>query len=111
MVFPHGGPLPRHPSQLYEAGLEGIVLFVALALLIRAGALKRPGFVIGAFAALYGLARIAGEFFREPDPQLGFLWGGLTMGMLLSVPMIVAGLVFMAAARRGGGAHDDTSKA
>jgi phosphatidylglycerol:prolipoprotein diacylglycerol transferase len=111
MVFPHGGPLPRHPSQLYEAGLEGIVLFVALALLIRAGALKRPGFVIGAFAALYGLARIAAEFFREPDPQLGFLWGGLTMGMLLSVPMIVAGLVFMAAARRGGGAHDDISKA
>lgn len=111
MVFPHGGPLPRHPSQLYEAGLEGIVLFVALALLIRAGALKRPGFVIGAFAALYGLARIASEFFREPDPQLGFLWGGLTMGMLLSVPMIVAGLVFMAMARRGGGAHDDTSKA
>jgi phosphatidylglycerol:prolipoprotein diacylglycerol transferase len=111
MVFPHGGPLPRHPSQLYEAGLEGIVLFVVLALLIRAGALKRPGFVIGAFAALYGLARIAGEFFREPDPQLGFLWGGLTMGMLLSVPMIVAGLVFMAAARRGGGAHDDTNRA
>ncbi len=103
MVFPHGGPLPRHPSQLYEAGLEGIVLFVALALLIRAGALKRPGFVIGAFAALYGLARIAGEFFREPDPQLGFLWGGLTMGMLLSVPMIVAGLIFMAVARRRGG--------
>lgn len=103
MVFPHGGPLPRHPSQLYEAGLEGIVLFVALALLIRAGALKRPGFVIGAFAALYGLARIASEFFREPDPQLGFLWGGLTMGMLLSVPMIVAGLVFMAIARRGRG--------
>ncbi len=103
MVFPHGGPLPRHPSQLYEAGLEGIVLFVALALLIRGDALKRPGFVIGAFAALYGLARIAGEFFREPDPQLGFLWGGLTMGMLLSVPMIVAGLVFMAIARRGRG--------
>lgn len=100
MVFPNGGPLPRHPSQLYEAGLEGVVLFIVLALLIRGGALKRPGFIIGAFAALYGVARITGEFFREPDPQLGFLWGGLTMGMLLSVPMILAGIAFMIAALR-----------
>ncbi len=102
MVFPNGGPLPRHPSQLYEAGLEGVVLFIVLALLIRAGALKRPGFIIGAFATLYGVARIISEFFREPDPQLGFLWGGLTMGMILSVPMIVAGLAFIAAAWRRG---------
>lgn len=102
MVFPNGGPLPRHPSQLYEAGLEGIVLFILLALLIRGGALKRPGLIIGAFATLYGLARITGEFFREPDPQLGFLWGGLTMGMILSVPMIIAGLAFIAAAWRRG---------
>ncbi len=102
MVFPNGGPLPRHPSQLYEAGLEGTVLFVILALMIRAGALKRPGLVIGAFATCYGLARITGEFFREPDPQLGFLWGGLTMGMILSVPMIVAGLAFIAVALRRG---------
>jgi len=100
MVFPNGGPLPRHPSQLYEAGLEGVVLFIVLALMIRAGALKRPGLIIGAFAIVYGLARIASEFFREPDPQLGFLWGGLTMGMLLSVPMILAGLAFVAAAIR-----------
>jgi phosphatidylglycerol:prolipoprotein diacylglycerol transferase len=102
MVFPNGGPLPRHPSQLYEAGLEGVVLFIVLALLIRAGALKRPGLIIGAFATCYGLARITGEFFREPDPQLGFLWGGLTMGMLLSVPMIIAGVLFMGAAWRRG---------
>ncbi|MCR6735592.1 MAG: prolipoprotein diacylglyceryl transferase [Afipia sp.] len=100
MVFPNGGPLPRHPSQLYEAGLEGIVLFILLALLIQGGALKRPGLIIGAFATIYGGARITGEFFREPDPQLGFLWGGLTMGMLLSVPMILAGLAFMIAAWR-----------
>lgn len=100
MVFPNGGPLPRHPSQLYEAGLEGIALFIILALLIQGGALKRPGFIIGAFATLYGVARITGEFFREPDPQLGFLWGGLTMGMLLSVPMILAGIAFMVAAWR-----------
>ena len=110
MVFPNGGPLPRHPSQLYEAGLEGIVLFIVLALLIRGGALKRPGLIIGAFAALYGVARITGEFFREPDPQLGFLWGGLTMGMILSVPMIVAGLSFIAAAwRRGPRAAGDAA--
>lgn len=110
MVFPNGGPLPRHPSQLYEAGLEGIVLFIVLALLIRGGALKRPGLIIGAFAALYGVARITGEFFREPDPQLGFLWGGLTMGMILSVPMIVAGLAFIAAAwRRGPRAAGDAA--
>src|ERR1700685_2826972 len=64
MVFPNGGPLPRHPSQLYEAGLEGIVLFAILAVMIRFGALKRPGLILGSFIALYALARIAGEFFR-----------------------------------------------
>jgi phosphatidylglycerol:prolipoprotein diacylglycerol transferase len=100
MVFPNGGPLPRHPSQLYEAGLEGIALFVILALMIRAGALKRPGLILGSFITLYGLARITGEFFREPDPQLGFLWGGLTMGMLLSVPMVLAGIAIIVAALR-----------
>ncbi len=93
MIFPNGGPLPRHPSQLYEAGLEGILLFTILAVLIRFGALKRPGLIVGSFIALYGLARITGEHFREPDPQLGFLWGGLTMGMLLSVPMVIAGII------------------
>ena len=72
MVFPNGGPLPRHPSQLYEAGLEGILLFTILAVMIRFGALKRPGFILGSFIAIYALARIAGEFFREPDAQLGF---------------------------------------
>jgi phosphatidylglycerol:prolipoprotein diacylglycerol transferase len=95
MIFPNGGPLPRHPSQLYEAGLEGIVLFTILAVMIRLGALKRPGLILGSFIAIYGLARIAGEHFREPDPQLGFLWGGLTMGMLLSVPMVIAGAVLI----------------
>jgi len=100
IVFPGGGPLPRHPSQLYEAALEGVVLLLLLAILIRAGLLRRPGTIIGAFALIYGLARITGEFFREPDPQLGFLWGGLTMGMLLSVPMIIAGLAFIAYARK-----------
>jgi phosphatidylglycerol:prolipoprotein diacylglycerol transferase len=100
MVFPNGGPLPRHPSQLYEAGLEGILLFIVLAVMIRMGALKRPGLILGSFIALYGVARITGELFREPDPQLGFLWGGLTMGMLLSVPMIIVGIFIIVAAMR-----------
>jgi phosphatidylglycerol:prolipoprotein diacylglycerol transferase len=100
MIFPNGGPLPRHPSQLYEAGLEGIVLFTVLAVMIRMGALKRPGLILGSFIAFYGFARITGEFFREPDPQLGFLWGGLTMGMLLSVPMIIAGAIIIVVAWR-----------
>jgi phosphatidylglycerol:prolipoprotein diacylglycerol transferase len=100
MVFPNGGPLPRHPSQLYEAGLEGILLFAILAVMIRFGALRRPGLILGSFISLYGLARITGECFREPDPQLGFLWGGLTMGMLLSVPMVIAGAVLIVMAWR-----------
>jgi len=101
MVFPNDAlHLPRHPSQLYEAGLEGIVLFALLAIMIRLGALKRPGLILGSFVTYYGMARIVGEHFREPDPQLGFLWGGLTMGMLLSVPMILAGAIIIAAAWR-----------
>ena len=100
MVFPNGGPIPRHPSQLYEAALEGLVLFTILAAMIRMGALKRPGLILGSFIAIYGIARIIGEFFREPDAQLGFLWGGLTMGMLLSLPMIVAGAIIIVVAWR-----------
>jgi phosphatidylglycerol---prolipoprotein diacylglyceryl transferase len=96
MIFPRAGPIPRHPSQLYEATLEGIVLFVVLALLVRSGALKRPGVVTGAFAVGYGIARITCEFFREPDVQLGFLWGGLTMGMILCIPLILAGIAVLA---------------
>jgi phosphatidylglycerol:prolipoprotein diacylglycerol transferase len=95
MVFPSGGPLSRHPSQLYEATLEGLVLLVALGLLIRAGALRRPGLIIGCFAVGYSVARMTCELFREPDAQLGFLWGGMTMGMLLSVPLFIAGLAFI----------------
>jgi phosphatidylglycerol:prolipoprotein diacylglycerol transferase len=92
--------LPRHPSQLYEATLEGLVLLAVLYLLIRAGALKRPGLIIGSFAVVYAIARTASEFFREPDAQLGFLWGGLTMGMVLSVPLCLAGIGFILYALR-----------
>ncbi len=104
MIFPNDRlQLLRHPSQLYQAALEGIVLFTVLAIMIRMGALKRPGLILGSFIAIYALARIAGELFREPDPQLGFLWGGLTMGMLLSLPMIVAGIILIVQAWRGKG--------
>jgi len=92
MVFPNGGPLPRHPSQLYEAALEGLALFIVLAVLVRLGALKRPGLIVGAFAMFYALARSTCELFREPDVQLGFLWGGTTMGMLLSIPLFLFGV-------------------
>ncbi len=100
MVFPNGGPLARHPSQLYEAGLEGLLLLAILAVLIRMGALKRPGLIIGAFACCYALFRSFAEFFREPDAQLGFLWGGATMGQLLSIPLFLAGVCFIVYAWR-----------
>jgi phosphatidylglycerol:prolipoprotein diacylglycerol transferase len=95
MVFPGAGPLPRHPSQLYEAALEGLVLLIVLAVLVRRGALQRPGLIIGCFAAGYAIARTICEYFREPDAQLGFLWGGLTMGMVLSLPMLLVGIAFI----------------
>src|SRR3954462_8749328 len=100
MVFPTGGPLPRHPSQLYEAVLEGLVLLIVLNICMRAGALKRPGLVLGIFAVGYGITRCFCELFREPDVQLGFLWGGLTMGMLLSLPLILVGIALIVTALR-----------
>jgi len=103
MIFPADRTgLPRHPSQLYEAALEGLVLLAVLAVLLRLGALKRPGLVIGTFAIGYAVARSICELFREPDAQLGFLFGGnwLTMGMLLNVPLLLAGLAFVGAALR-----------
>ncbi|HWG06124.1 MAG TPA: prolipoprotein diacylglyceryl transferase [Beijerinckiaceae bacterium] len=110
MVFPGAGPLPRHPSQLYEAGLEGLVLFIVLALVVRVGGFQRPGLVTGIFAIGYGAARIFCEFFREPDPQLGFLFGGATMGMLLSLPVIAAGVVFLILSRkRAAGAREPST--
>jgi len=96
MVFPHGGPLPRHPSQIYEAGLEGLVLLTVMALLWRFTDIRnRAGALSGVFLAGYGLARIAVEFFRQPDAHLGFLWGGATMGQLLSIPQVLVGLGFL----------------
>jgi len=92
MVFPTGGEIPRHPSQLYQAALEGLLLFVVLHLLWRKDDIRRrPGILTGVFWIGYGVARIVGEFFREPDAYLGFLIGGATMGQLLSAPMILFG--------------------
>ncbi len=94
MIFP-SDPLaePRHPSQLYEAALEGLVLFAILAWLAwRTDARARPGLIGGSFLAGYAVARIICEFFREPDAHLGFLWAGATMGQLLCIPMLVAGI-------------------
>ncbi|HLL27218.1 MAG TPA: prolipoprotein diacylglyceryl transferase [Xanthobacteraceae bacterium] len=99
-IFPRAGPEPRHPSQLYEAALEGILLFAIVLFAARAGALRRPGLIGGLFVACYGLARIVGEQFREPDVQIGFLAGGLTMGMLLSLPMVLAGAIAIVRAWR-----------
>jgi phosphatidylglycerol:prolipoprotein diacylglycerol transferase len=101
MVFPGSDGLPRHPSQLYEAALEGLLNFVALFALARGGGLMRPGLLTGAFGAIYGLARIFSEFFRDPDPNLEKLGHGLTMGMALSAPMVVIGLAVFAWSLRG----------
>jgi phosphatidylglycerol:prolipoprotein diacylglycerol transferase len=100
MVFPTGGPEPRHPSQLYQAGLEGIALFTVLMILANRETIRaKPGFLSGAFLAGYGVARIIGEFFRQPDAHLGFLFAGATMGQLLSVPMILVGAWLMLRAK------------
>lgn len=101
MVFPGGGPLPRHPSQLYEAFLEGIVLFCVLAYFARRpGWGDRPGRVGGLFLVGYAMARIISEGFREPDAHLGFLFGGATMGQLLSLPMLLLGLYLIVSGTR-----------
>jgi phosphatidylglycerol:prolipoprotein diacylglycerol transferase len=93
MVFPNGGPLPRHPSQLYEAFAEGLVLFALLYVLVRYfRGFEYRGRIGGMFLAGYGVARFTVEFFREPDANLGFLFAGVTMGQLLCLPMIIIGL-------------------
>ena len=101
MVFPNGGPAARHPSQLYEAALEGLLLFILLNWLIRAHrALEKPGLTTGVFLIGYAAARTAVELFREPDQHIGFLAGGMTMGQVLSIPMIAGGLYLIWRARR-----------
>lgn len=100
IIFPGAGPEPRHPSQIYQALTEGLLLFAVLLLIARSGGLKRPGLLAGCFGIGYGLARSFGELFRQPDPQLGFLFAGATMGQLLSVPLIGIGLWLVLRSRR-----------
>jgi len=93
MVFPHGGPECRHPSQLYEAGLEGIGLFLLTTIVSRLE--TPPGTVFWTFISGYGVARFFVEFFREPDSHLGFIFQWVTMGQLLCIPMIALGLIMI----------------
>ncbi len=101
MIFPSGGPWPRHPSQLYQAALEGVVLLAVLWTLRRLPVARNDGFLTGAFLTGYGVARIIGELFREPDGHLGFLFAHITMGQVLSLPMVLIGLAIIAWALRG----------
>ena len=101
MVFPRGGPLSRHPSQLYQAGFEGVALLIVLLIVWRfTDGRRRPGLLCGVFFAGYGTARIVGELFREPDAHLGYLLGTgwLTMGMVLSLPLLAIGGALIARA-------------
>jgi len=90
MIFAKGGPLPRHPSQLYESALEGGLLFLIL-WLVKDRKIPNGG-LLGLFVSLYGVFRFFVEFFREPDPQLGFVLGSFTMGQVLCFVMIVVGI-------------------
>jgi phosphatidylglycerol:prolipoprotein diacylglycerol transferase len=100
VIFPNGGPAPRHPSQIYEALLEGVVLFLVLYFLSRIEAVRRrPGMLTGVFFIGYALARGFVEFFRQPDVQIGFLPGGTTMGQWLSVPVLLVGVAFLVLAK------------
>jgi phosphatidylglycerol:prolipoprotein diacylglycerol transferase len=101
MIFPRADDVPRHPSQLYQALMEGLLLFVLMWVLSRREWIRaRFGMLTGIFLIGYGIARIIGEFFREPDAFLGYLWQGATMGQILSIPMILAGLGLVAYSRR-----------
>ncbi len=92
IVFPNGGPLPRHPSQLYEAFLEGLELFTIMMVMAHKFTIREmPGILSGVFLLGYGISRIIVEHFREPDEQLGYLFNMVTMGQTLSAPMIFFG--------------------
>jgi phosphatidylglycerol:prolipoprotein diacylglycerol transferase len=93
MVFPAGGPFPRHPSELYEFFFEGVVLF-AILWIVKDG-MRRAGALTSLFLLLYGVFRFFVEFFREPDPQLGYVLGPFTMGQVLSASMALAGAVLL----------------
>ena len=95
VIFPNAGNLPRHPSQLYEAILEGLVIFLILFIMIKKNLLYYKGLISGSFLFLYGLFRIFVENFREPDLHIGYIYDFVTMGMILSFPFMVAGMCVM----------------
>jgi phosphatidylglycerol:prolipoprotein diacylglycerol transferase len=100
VCFETGGGIPRHPSQLYEALLEGLLMLIVLYVLSRRSPARPQGTFFGTFLTLYGVFRILIEFVRVPDAQLGYLWGPITMGQVLSVPLVVAGIVVLWYSRR-----------
>ena len=100
VIFPGSDGQPRHPSQIYEALLEGLAVFVLLQIAAHVGALRRPGVVAGLFGVAYGAARMFCEFFRDPDPRLEDLGHGLTMGMVLSAPLVIIGICLIVFANR-----------
>ncbi|QQG35721.1 MAG: prolipoprotein diacylglyceryl transferase [Micavibrio aeruginosavorus] len=110
MVFPHGGPDPRHPSQLYEAGLEGAVLLLAMIVLAHRSAIRNmPGILSAVFLSGYAFSRISVEFFREPDEQIGYIAGIFTMGQILCLPMLVGAVLLVVYAMKHkskGAAHE-----
>jgi len=101
MIFPNAGMVPRHPSQIYQALMEGLILTIIMAVAVRRDCIReRAGTLAGIFLIGYGIARIIGEFFRQPDAFLGFLFAGATMGQLLSLPMVIIGLGLVWRAQR-----------
>lgn len=109
IVFPSGGDVPRYPSQLFEAATEGVLLFIVMAIAVRLYGFRKPGLIGATFVLGYAVTRTFCEFFREPDAQLGYLFGsnvaglggGITMGMLLCIPMAIVGLTYIVLAARG----------
>ena len=96
IIFPNGGPYPRHPSQLYEAFFEGLVLLILLnSLAYLTNAIKIKGFLTGVFIFLYGTFRFIIEFYREPDDHIGLIYSSLSLGQVLCIPMIVLGIYFL----------------
>ena len=95
VIFPNAGSNPRHPSQLYEAGLEGLALFIILFALVLSNGLKKRGLISGTFLFFYSFSRILVENFREPDLHIGYIFLNITMGMVLSLPFLIAGLILI----------------
>lgn len=95
VIFPNAGINPRHPSQLYEAGLEGLILFIILLVMVFNNGLKKKGLISGTFLFFYSFSRIIIENLREPDSHIGYIIPNITMGMILSLPFLAAGLILI----------------